>query len=242
MVGVPQLPMRRIFLFVVVTVLAIVLSSAPLVKDTAVVPVFNGTSFDGLHLFAERGPADAAASWKIEEGMLRCVGTGTGRGYARTTIAHADYRLRFEWRWPAQPGNSGVMVNMAGPDVLWPKSIECQLAHGSAGNFAFFSDARSREEIVSRNPSGVSTGRLARRAAAGAVEKPVGEWNTGEITVAGDTITVVINGVEVNRMTGVVPSGGMIGFQAEGSPIDFRNIDLTPLPAAKDLNAPMPRR
>jgi hypothetical protein len=41
-------------------------------------------------------------------------------------------------------------------------------------------------------------------------------------------------------MTGVKPSAGMIAFQAEGTPIDFRNIELTPLPAAKDLNAPMP--
>jgi hypothetical protein len=49
-----------------------------------------------------------------------------------------------------------------------------------------------------------------------------------------------VNGVRVNQMTGVRPSGGLIGFQAEGAPIDFRHIELTPLPAAKDLNAPMP--
>jgi len=42
-------------------------------------------------------------------------------------------------------------------------------------------------------------------------------------------------------MTGVTPSGGMIGLQAEGTPIDFRNFTLTPLPPAKDLHAPMPK-
>jgi hypothetical protein len=41
-------------------------------------------------------------------------------------------------------------------------------------------------------------------------------------------------------MTGVIPSGGMIGLQSEGSAIEFRNITLTPLPPAKDLHAPMP--
>jgi hypothetical protein len=33
----------------------------------------------------------------------------------------------------------------------------------------------------------------------------------------------------------------MIAFQAEGAPIDFRNMKLTVLPPAKDLHAPMPK-
>lgn len=235
----PAHSMRRLALLVTLAALPVALLADPLVKDTKPVPLFNGKDFDGLQLYAEKGPADATASWKVEDGMLRCV--GSGKGYARTTNAYADYHLRLEWRWPAKPGNSGVMVNLVGPDTLWPKCVECQLANGRAGDFAFFSDARGKEEIVSRNPSGVSTGRLSRRAAASAVETPAGEWNTYDITVAGDTITLVINGVEVNRMTGVVPGAGMIAFQAEGAPIDFRNIVLTPLPAAKDLNAPMPK-
>lgn len=231
--------MRRFAFSLALACVQTALSAAPLVKDTAPVQLFNGRDLAGLQVFTESASADPATAWKIEDGLLRCV--GTGKGYVRTTNAHADYTLRLEWRWPAKPGNSGVMVNLTGPDAIWPKSIECQLANGRAGDFAFFSDARSREEIVSRNPSGVSTGRLARDAAAGAVEKPAGEWNVYEITVAGDTITVSVNGVQVNRMTGVTPSGGLIAFQAEGALIDFRNIVLTPLPAAKDLNAPMPK-
>lgn len=231
--------MRRLALVSAFAAFPAALFAAPLVKDTAVIRLFNGTNFDGLQLFGEAGPADPAAAWKVEDGLLRCV--GTGKGYVRTTNAYSDYTLRVEWRWPGKPGNSGVMVNITGPDAIWPKSVECQLAHGRAGDFATFSDARSKEEIVSRNPSGVSTGRLSRDAAAGAVEKPAGEWNVYDITVAGDTITVAVNGVTVNRMTGVSPSGGLVAFQAEGAPIDFRNIVLTPLPAAKDLNAPMPK-
>ncbi len=210
---------------------------APLVKDTAPLLLFNGRDFSGLLIYAESG-ADPAAGWKIEDGVLRCL--GVGRGYVRTTTAYADYRLRLEWRWPAKPGNSGVLLNIVGRDLIWPKCIECQLANGRAGDFASFSDARSREEIVSRNPSGVSTGRLNRTTAA-PVEKAPGEWNVYEIVVSGDTITATVNGVLVNRLTGVLPSAGLIAFQSEGTAIDFRHIELTPLPAAKDLNAPMPR-
>ena len=211
---------------------------APLVKDTAPIQLFNGLNFDGLVIFSVPAAADPATVWKVEDGMLRCL--GVGRGYVRTTLAYSDYRLRVEWRWPGKPANSGVLVNCVGRDAIWPKCIECQLAAGRAGDFASYSDARSKEEIVSRNPSGVSTGRLNRNAAAGQVEKPPGEWNVYEIVVAGDTITNTINGVLVNRISGVQPSAGMIALQSEGGAIDFRHLELTPLPAAKDLNAPMP--
>lgn len=233
--------MRRLVLFLALACASLASAAeptAPLVKDTAPVALFNGRDFDGLHVFSESAGADPMAGWKIEDGMLRCL--GIGRGYVRTTTAHADYRLRLEWRWPARPANSGVLIHLVGRDLIWPKCIEAQLAAGRAGDFAMFSDARSKEEIVSRNPSGVSTGRLSRTAPA-AVEKAPGEWNVYEIVVSGDTLTTSVNGVLVNRMTGVQPSAGMIAFQNEGAPIDFRRIELTPLPTAKDLNAPMPR-
>ncbi|MEO5958570.1 MAG: hypothetical protein ABIR80_05605 [Opitutaceae bacterium] len=63
-----------------------------------------------------------------------------------------------------------------------------------------------------------------------------------EIVVAGDMITTTVNAQFIQRMTGVLPSGGAIGFQSEGTPVDFRRIVLTPLPATKNLHAPMPAR
>ncbi len=63
-----------------------------------------------------------------------------------------------------------------------------------------------------------------------------------ELQATGDAIVVSINGVEVNRMSGLVPNAGMIALQAEGTAIDFRSLKLTVLPPAKDLHAPMPRQ
>ena len=62
------------------------------------------------------------------------------------------------------------------------------------------------------------------------VEKPVGEWNTYEVTCAGDTIIVALNGQVVNRATNVFPTKGKILFQSEAAEVFFRKIDLTPLP------------
>lgn len=212
--------------------------AAPREQNTTPILLFNGSNFEGLYVFAEPAATEPAAGWKIDDGMLRCL--GVGRGYVRTTSAYADYRLQLEWRWPTRAGNSGVLLNLVGRDLIWPKAIEAQLAANRAGDFATFSDARSKEEIVSRNPTGVSTGRLS-RSVTGPIEKPPGEWNTYDIVVSGDTITLTVNGILVNRMTDVRPSAGMIAFQSEGTPIDFRRIELTSLPAAKNLNAPMPR-
>jgi hypothetical protein len=64
-------------------------------------------------------------------------------------------------------------------------------------------------------------------------EKPLGEWNEYDIVVAGDTITLTVNRVEINRVTGTRPTGGVI---------DFRNITLTLLPLFKDLHKPRPPR
>lgn len=203
----------------------------------APISLFNGNNFDGLHVFVSDRALAIDRAWKIEDGMLRC--TGVGRGYVRTVMPYADYTLTLEWRWPQGRGNSGILLHLVNQDAIWPKAIEAQLATDRAGDFNSFVDARSKEEIVSRNPRGVSTGRLARPGPS--AEKPLGEWNTFKIVAAGDSLTLIVNGVEVNRMTGVLPSAGMIGFQSEGAAIDFRNMTLTLLPPAKDMNAPMPK-
>jgi 3-keto-disaccharide hydrolase len=210
---------------------------APVDPPIKTIELFNGRNFDGLKIYVEDSAFDAGDLWKVEEGLLRA--TGTGKGYVRTIMPYADYKLHLEWRWPKAPGNSGVLLHLVNEDTIWPKGFECQLASGRAGDLYSYVDARSKEEIVSRNPTGFSTGRLPQQGPS--AEKPAGEWNTLDVVAEGSTLTITINGEQVNRMTDVVPGAGMIGLQAEGAAIDFRNITLSPLPRAKDLHAPMPK-
>ena len=200
--------------------------------------LFNGENFDGLKSYFEDPAVDADDIWKVQDGMLRA--TGKSKGYIRTEMPFADYKLELEWRWPKAVGNSGVLLHVVNGDVLWPKGFECQLASGRAGDLSSYVDARSKEEIVSRNPTGYSTGRLPQKGPS--AEKPVGEWNQLEVVAEGNTLTVSVNGKQVNRLTEVTPAAGMIALQAEGTAIDFRNVKLTPLPRAKDLHAPMPKQ
>lgn len=175
--------------------------------------------------------------WKIEDRLLRA--TGAGKGYVRTAVPYADYKLHVEWRWSNEAGNSGVLLHVVNGHVLWPKGFECQLASGRAGDLSSYVEARSMEELVSRTPKGFSTGRFPQQGPS--AERPVGEWNSLDVVADGGTLTIFVNGEQVNQMTEVVPNAGAIGLQAEGAAIDFRNIKLTPLPRAKDLHAPMPK-
>ena len=49
------------------------------------------------------------------------------------------------------------------------------------------------------------------------VEKPIGEWNTIECICDGNTITVILNGVTVNRAVDCKPAKGRILVLAEGA-------------------------
>ena len=199
--------------------------------------LFNGRNLDGLQVFLADPAADPAKTWMVKDGILHA--TGIPHGYIRTQMAYADYKLHVEWRWPGTAGNSGVVMHVVNRDEIWPKGFEVNMLAGQAGSFAQFWDARSKEESVGRIANRFSTGRLARRGPE-SIEKPASEWNAMDVVAAGDTITVMVNGVEVNKMTGVTPSAGMIALQSEGVAIEFRNWTLTPLSAQKDLVTPVP--
>jgi hypothetical protein len=60
-------------------------------------------------------------------------------------------------------------------------------------------------------------------------EKPIGEWNAYDITFDRDQVTLKLNGVVVEHATGAPDTAGRIGLECENTPIEFRNIQLTPL-------------
>ncbi|MDZ7724687.1 MAG: DUF1080 domain-containing protein [candidate division KSB1 bacterium] len=60
-------------------------------------------------------------------------------------------------------------------------------------------------------------------------ENPEGEWNTYSIVCDSAEMTVRVNGVLQNSVTDVSFISGPIGFQSEGSAIEFRNLYIEPL-------------
>ncbi len=61
------------------------------------------------------------------------------------------------------------------------------------------------------------------------VEKRVGEWNRYECIAEGHTLTILLNGVVVNRCIDVQPCKGRIQIQSEAAEVFVRRVDITPL-------------
>lgn len=210
---------RKATLFAVSTAvifLAPILRAEP-ITPTERITLFNGKNLDGWEAFAPG--ADPAAVWTARDGVLRCAGAPAG--YIKTRAEYADYILHLEWRWDGQPGNSGVLLHMSGPDEVWPRSIECQLMSGHAGDMFVikgteFNEHKGKEGtcVPKRNPSS---------------ENKPGQWNRYDIVCRGDTITAFVNGVLQNEATGASERSGRICLQSEGGVIEFRNIYIEPL-------------
>ncbi len=183
------------------------------------ISLFNGQDLSGWAFVLHDKGVDPMTVWSVTDGVIHC--TGKPSGYMRTEADYADYQLHVEWRWPGEAGNSGVLLHMSEPDTIWPRSIECQLMSGNAGDFWVIGGTEFAEQVET------STRRVPKRA--GSSENPVGQWNSYEIVCRGNTIRVLVNGVLQNEATETTVSSGKICLQSEGRPIEFRNIYIESL-------------
>lgn len=201
------------------------------------VALFDGEDLDGWHadVPAADGPGELPPSFVVREGML--VSRGTPAGHLITDDEYSDYRLEVEYRWPAEPGNCGILVHASTPRYLYgmfPKSIEVQLHAGNAGDFwCIGEDIRVPNMVERRGPEetwGAEEGD-ARRIPnlTETSERSPGEWNEMVIECRDDEIDVWVNGYHVNHGFDCTADQGKIAIQAEGAEMEFRKVELTRL-------------
>ncbi len=187
-------------------------------------PLFNGRDLGGWTYHLDDPQVKMDEVWSVKDGVLHC--TGKPVGYLITKKSDFEnYVLSLEWRWPKEGGNNGVLVHVTKPGALgvWPKCFEVQLQNGEAGDFWVIGTTLEIE-----HPEGRIEDRRHKNLTDGS-EKPLGEWNTMEITCRGDEITVKVNGELVNHATKLSQAKGAIALQSEGTPIEYRNIKLQKL-------------
>jgi hypothetical protein len=194
----------------------------PIVPRQKIV-LWNGRDFSGWKLFVEDAEHDVIKTWSVRGGVIWCEGQPAG--YMRTEGDYANYSLHVEWRWPEGGGNSGVLFHMSIPDKIWPKSVECQLMSGNAGDFWLIGGVETKEHAEKVKRVG---GRRVRKLKESS-EKPLGEWNVYEIISKDDWIVVFVNGVLQNVATKASVTSGKICLQSEGRAIEFRNIYIEPV-------------
>ena len=218
-------------------------SGSPAVAPDKVTPLFNGTDLTGWVADVPARDADPNApdSFVVRDGLL--VSLGNPPGHLVTTQEYRDYRLEVEYRFPGKGGNCGVLVHASKPRALYamfPQSIEVQMNSGDAGDFWCIQENIEVPDMETRRPrkDGQEWGGAegdARRVLnlTDDSEKPLGEWNTMVIEARGDTVTVWVNGDLVNDGFGASADHGKIALQAEGTEVEFRKVEIGPLPAKK---------
>jgi hypothetical protein len=191
------------------------------------IKLFNGKDLSGWDYFLVDENAKMEDVWSVEDGILICL--GKPGGYLCTKKEYKNFQLVVEWRWPAEPSNSGVLMRITGEPMMLPKCVEAQLKSGSAGDLYGFQGFRIDGDADRKfeRPNAVG-GLIGVRKMAGNEKEP-GEWNKYEITVNEDEITLVVNGKKVNEATGCDVLAGQIALQSEGGVIHFRTVTLTPI-------------
>jgi hypothetical protein len=209
-------------LFALTALVALAVMSTGCAQKTQ---LFNGTDFTGWKLHVDDENIDVKDIWSVKDGVVHCK--GKPNGYMRTTETYSNYKLHVEWRWPAQPTNSGVFLHSSGKDKVWPRCIEAQLKAGNAGDFVLINhtgvtidgkEYQDDNKMFVRVPKKLDS-----------TENEPGEWNEYDITCKGDTITVLVNGQLQNVAVKATDTEGWICLQSEGASIQFRNIYLEDL-------------
>lgn len=218
-------------------VITLILFTALTVTKAQTRSLFNGKDFTGWHIDvpAMDNNDTTRNPFIVRNGML--VSLADPQGHIITDAVYKNYRLRVEYRFAGVPGNCGVLVHASTPRALYgmfPKSIEAQLMHENAGDFwCIVEDIAVLDMEKRRGPKkdwGITEGKERRiMNLTDNSEKPLGEWNTMVVECVGRAIKVWVNGDLVNSGFDCTASQGNIALQAEGSEVEFRKVELTPI-------------
>ncbi len=204
--------------------------------------LFNGKDLTGWKVdvpHLDEHPEDKVP-FVARDGML--VSLGSPGGHLVHDEVNGNYRLEVEYRFAGKPGNCGVLVHSSKPRALYkmfPKSIEVQMYHKNAGDFWCIVENITVPNMVKRRGPeknwGITEGKARRilNLTDGSEKKP-GDWNRMVIECLNDQIKVWVNGDFVNHGSKCTARKGKIAIQAEGSEVEFRKLDLTPINVLTD--------
>ena len=181
--------------------------------------LFNGTNLDNWVV-------ENDGQFSVENGVLK---VNRGTGWLRSAGVFANFTLVMEFRFLETEANSGIFVR-TGPtsnndENGWPNNgyqVQCMdIITGKA-------------PLATMIPYGAPPfEHQSDLAALAKAYKPLGEWQTYEITCAGETLEVKLNGKRITTATSIMNRQGHIGIQAEHGLLEFRKIDLKPMPQSQ---------
>ena len=195
--------------------------------DPKLRPLFNGKDLSGWV-----NVNCAPATWSVKDGRIFCTGTPTG--VLRTEKMYQNFVLELEWRHLSPGGNAGLFVwsdALTARGQPFTRSVEVQVMDGAEGDgytsdgdiFPIHGAAMTPENGRPGSSRAFPTERRANFSP---------EWNHYRVECVDGAISLAVNGKVVTRGRDVTPRRGYICLESEGSPVEFRNIRLKPLPSS----------
>ena len=184
--------------------------------------LFNGKDLTGWTLVGGKGPG-----YIVENGTIVCPENGGGN--LLTEKEFSDFVLRLEFKL-TPGGNNGVGIRAPLKGDIAYSGMEIQILD------------QDHEKYKTHLQPWQHTGSVYNVFPAADVKalKPVGEWNTYEITAKGPQIKVVLNGKtlvdgDLSKVTdpevlkkhpGIKRTSGHVGFLGHNTRVEFRNIRI----------------
>jgi hypothetical protein len=249
--------MRRVIVGIGgLALLAVGLTAQADTPPAGFVALFNGKDLTGWKV-----PAGDNGHWKVKDGAIDYDARSESKEKDKclwTEKSFKDFVLRADWRLKNdEPGFMNPRVKQVQPDGSNKKKADGKdddltledvdsgiyLRGTSKAQVNMWMWPVGSGEVYgyrtdSKMPPAVRAGVTPKKKA----DKPRGEWNTFEITMKGDRLTVVLNGEEVISKAQLpgVPTEGPIALQDHGSMkngkwmgppslVQFRNIYLKEL-------------
>ena len=201
--------------------------------------LFNDKDLTGW-VYGRRASGQTSKSgngYQVENGVLFSTKEDGGNLY--TEKEYADFIFRFDFKLTENANNGvGIRAPLEG-DAAYV-GMEIQVLDDSGSSYTKLQPAQYHGSIYHMFP--------AKRG----FQKPVGEWNSEEITARGRHITVKLNGTTIvdanlddvkddallqrhrdltkpEGMRGIANTKGHIGFLGHGTRVEFRNIRIREL-------------
>lgn len=171
----------------------------------------------------KEGNADVLPHWTVHDGILVLDGKHGKYTWNLGTIKdYGDFELLVDWKIEKK-GDSGIYLRGIPQVQIWDSdnladNLKEDFGKGSGGLW--------------NNPKGAKGKQPSKKA-----DKPVGEWNTFDITMKGDKVSVKLNGelvvdeAPLNPYWGLkeLPATGPIELQYHGDKLWFKNIYIKEL-------------
>ncbi|MEM9701817.1 MAG: DUF1080 domain-containing protein, partial [Planctomycetota bacterium] len=185
-------------------------------------------------------------TWTWKDGVLRCTGKPIGVIRTKKSFKNFEYVLR--WRHLQPGGNSGTFVwtpleklTELPPGRLPSGGIEVQILDhdftlqyeertGRKGDWfttdgdVFPVGSSTMTPFPPLSPNGARSFPSERRT------NGAGEWNHYYVRAINGEVRLWVNGKEVSGGTNCRPAEGHLCFEAEGAPIEFKEIRIRELP------------